>query len=51
MEDHFDIVIGEDSLADVVTVSDLAELVYHLLGERVMIYFQTLSWQKDEKNN
>ena len=28
--------IGEDSLADVVTVSDLAELVYHLLGERIM---------------
>ena len=34
VEDHFDIVIGEDSLADVVTVSDLAELVYHLLGEK-----------------
>ena len=37
VEDHFDIVIGEDSLADVVTVSDLAELVYHLLwGKRIM---------------
>ena len=34
VEDHFDIVIGEDSLADVVTVSDLATLVYHLLGEK-----------------
>lgn len=34
VEDHFDIVIGEDSLADVVTVSDLAELVYHLSREK-----------------
>ena len=34
VEDHFDIVIGEDSLADVVTVSDLADLVYHLIREK-----------------
>ena len=34
LEDHFDIVIGEDSLADVVTVSDLADLVYHLIREK-----------------
>ena len=34
VEDHFDIVIGEDSLADVVTVSDLAKLVHHLITEK-----------------
>ena len=34
VEDHFDIVIGEDSLADVITVSDLADLVYHLIREK-----------------
>lgn len=34
VEDHFDIVIGEDSLADVVTVSDLAKLVHHLITEQ-----------------
>ena len=33
VEDFFDIVIGEDSLADVVSVSDLAKLVYHLRRE------------------